>query len=81
MRAARFQSVKTKMGAVTAASSMRNFLERGVGNGASASYLRQTIINCCQLLPEWGIIRVSKEPHRVSKGHWKNQQVPINTGI
>ena len=44
-----------------------------VGNGASPSYLRQTIINCCQLLPERGIIRVSKEPLTVSKGHWKNQ--------
>src|ERR1700693_5959175 len=34
-------------------------------------YVRQTIVTCCQLLPEWGIIRVSKEPLRVSKGHWK----------
>ena len=29
--------------------------------------------NCCQLLPESGIIRVSKEPLRVPKGHWKIQ--------
>lgn len=31
----------------------------------------QTTVHCCQLLPEWRIIVVSKGPLRVSKGHWE----------
>jgi hypothetical protein len=35
------------------------------------SSLVWTPVRCCQLLPEWGIIGVSKGPLRVPKRHWK----------
>jgi hypothetical protein len=57
--------------------SRNGFLEMACLRG----YVRQTAVSCCQLLPEWGIIRVLKEPLKALQGHWENQYVAISSVI